>query len=214
MTLSRSLDHLTSKLRFGREHDVLWHTRLFAARHVGGPLLRQIELAVEEGPAFGAGIGQEDTDLAVLAFASGARILAFDADRLGALLEKAGLINDEDGIVVTEVLDDIRAEVVADLIGIPVSRGKQALDAIGRGVADMFSDLPAILALDGTDESAEVVVSLLARFSAEKVMGDALMKSGKADGPSTNLGGIELILNHAFLPPFFTAWLLFYQVRL
>jgi hypothetical protein len=78
----------------------------------------------------------------------------------------------------------------------------------------MFGDLPAILAFDRTDESAEIVVGLLARFSAGKVLGDALMKSGKADGPSTNLSGIEVILNHALAPPFFTAWLIFYQVRL
>jgi hypothetical protein len=201
-------------LGLGLKGDLLRHTCLLAAGHVGGPLLREIELAIEEGATFGAGIGEEDADLAVLAFASGAGILAFDANRLGAFLEKSGFINDEDSIVITEVFNDIRLEVVADLFGIPVSSSEEALDAIGSSVADVFSDLPAILAFNGTDESAEIVVGLLARFSAEKAVGDALMKSGKTDGPPTNLGGIELILNHAFLAPFFTAWLLFYQMRL
>jgi hypothetical protein len=131
-----------------------------------------------------------------------------------AFLEKAGFVNDPDSIRMAEMLDDIGLEVIADLLGIPVSSGEEALDAIGRGVADVFGDLPAILAFKGADESAEIVVGLLARFSAEKVVGNALMKSGETDGPSANLGGIELILKHTFLPPFFTAWLLFYQVRL
>jgi hypothetical protein len=201
-------------LGLGLKGNLRRHTCLLAPGHVGSPLLREIEFAVKEGAASRAGIGKEDADLAVLAFASGAGILALDADRLGPLLEEAGFINDQDGVFVTEMLDDIGLEVIADLFGVPVSSSEEALDAVGSSVADVFGDLPAILAFDGADEGAEIVVSLLARFSTEKVVGDALMKSGKTDGPSANLGGIEVIVNHAFLAPFFTAWLLFYQVRL
>jgi hypothetical protein len=123
-----------------------------------------------------SGIGQEDADLAILAFAGGATILAFDADGFGALLEEASFVDDEDGLRVAKVLNDIGSQVVTDLVGIPVSNSEQALDIIRGGVADVFGDLPAILAFNWADECAKVVIRLLARFSTGKVLGDALMQ--------------------------------------
>jgi hypothetical protein len=114
----------------------------------------------------------------------------------------------------TKIFDDIALEIITDLVGIPVGSGEQALDAIWGCVTDMFGDLPSILALDGADEGAEIVVGLLARFSADKMVRNPLMESRETDSPSANLGGIEIVLNQGGAPPFFTAWLLFYQVRL
>jgi hypothetical protein len=88
------------------------------------------------------------------------------------------------------------------------------LDAIGGGLTNVFGDLLAVLAFDGADEGTEIVVGLLARFSADKVLGDALMQGGKADGPSPYFSRIEVSLNHAWAPPVLTAWPVFYQVRL
>ena len=56
------------------------------------------------------------------------------------------------GVRMPEVLHDIGAQIIADLIGVPVGGREQALDAIrGRG-AHVFSNLPAIFAFDGADQ--------------------------------------------------------------
>jgi hypothetical protein len=152
--------------------------------------------------------------LAILAFAGGATVLAFDADRFGALLEEASFIDDQHRILVAEVLDDVALEIIANLVSVPVSGSEQALDAIGSGGTEMFGDLPAILAFNWADEGTKVVEGELARFGAHKVPGNVLIERGETDSPAANLSGIEVLVNHALMPPFLTAWLLFYQVRL
>jgi len=116
-----------------------------AARPIRGPLLGQIQFAVKKRATGGRGVGHKHADLTVLTFAGGAAILAFDADGLGAFLEEAGFINDQHRIGMAEVLDDVGTQVVADLIGVPVGGGEQALHAIRRGGAAVFGDLPLFL---------------------------------------------------------------------
>lgn len=112
------------------------------------------------------------------------------------------------------MLDDIGLEIIADLVGIPLSSGKQALHAIrGRGTK-MFSDLPAILAFNWTDQRAEIVVGLLTWFGANKMLGDPLVQSRQSDRPAPNLCNIKVFHNHARLLLSVIAWLLLYQVRL
>jgi hypothetical protein len=58
------------------------------------------------------------------------RGLALNPDRGGALLEIAGLIDDQHRFIVLQLLDDEAAEVVADCIGIPPGPGQQMLQAV------------------------------------------------------------------------------------
>ncbi len=54
-----------------------------------------------------SGIAEKDADLAVLDAPGRAGVLALHTDRMGALLHKAGLVQHQHAIGITEVLDDI-----------------------------------------------------------------------------------------------------------
>src|SRR5262245_35466083 len=61
-----------------------------------GPLFRQIRLSVDECRPFGAGIQEENADLAIRSAASRAAVLWRDPCGLLPFLEKARLIDHED----------------------------------------------------------------------------------------------------------------------
>ena len=91
--IHRPRQHLLGELRLGVEGDLLGDVRLGAASGVGGPLLGQVQLPVDQRPPPWAGVGEEHPDLAVLDPPGGARVLALHPGRLGALLEEPGLIH-------------------------------------------------------------------------------------------------------------------------
>jgi hypothetical protein len=72
--------HLCRDRWFGGEADILRHMRCCPALGIGGPILRQIELAVDEAMALGH-ISSEHADLAVGDLARRARVLASDSTR-------------------------------------------------------------------------------------------------------------------------------------
>lgn len=59
-------------------------------------------------------LAEKDADLAILDAPCGAAGLAFDPYRMSPFLEKAGLIDDQDSIVVAEVAYDVAVQIVAD----------------------------------------------------------------------------------------------------
>ena len=127
-------------------------------------------------------------------------MLPFDADGLGAFLEETGLIDDEHGLGMPEVLDDIGPQIVADLIGIPVGGSEQPLDPIGGRGAHVFSNLPAIFAFNRTDQRPYVSIRQLTGFRPHKVLGNPLMQGGQADRPPPNLRRIQVLHYHAIFP--------------
>jgi hypothetical protein len=92
------------------------------------------------------GIHQIDRDLGVLDAASGAGVLALDPDRGGALLEVAGLVNDQHRPGVAQVLDHTVADVIPDRVFIPHRPAEQVLHPVGASVASVLGDRPAVLA--------------------------------------------------------------------
>src|SRR5687768_6354226 len=89
-------EHLFGEFGLGAHPDLLWYSSLFASLLVFGPLLGQIQLAVDESLTPIGSVGQEHSHLAVLRLACGAGVLALDPDALLALLDEARLIDDED----------------------------------------------------------------------------------------------------------------------
>ena len=73
-----------------------------------------------------SGIGEEDTDLAVLRPARSTGVLPLDPGRADALLQEARVVHDQHRAGVTEVLDDVVTHVVQDVIGVPVASGSAA----------------------------------------------------------------------------------------
>ena len=116
--------------------------------------------------AMPAGIGEKHPDLTVLDAAGGAGVLAFDAGRLVALLEKAGLVEHQHGVRIAEMLDDIGAQVIAHGVGIPVHAGEEILHAIGAGIAGGFRQVPAVLALERREQALQIGPGAAAWFDA------------------------------------------------
>src|SRR5262245_42165663 len=98
--------------------------------------------------SLGTGIPQEDTDLTVLHPTGRATVLAGDAAGFGALLEKAGFVYDQHGVWIAQMLDHVGAQVIAHPVRVPDRPIQQMLQSVGRAVAGLFGQLPAVLALE------------------------------------------------------------------
>ena len=84
----------SARLRLGLKCDVVGNARLGAARGIVGPALGQIQLEVDGDVLLRRRDRQADADLAVRDLAGRAGVLALHADRVLALLEKAGVVDD------------------------------------------------------------------------------------------------------------------------
>ena len=104
----RPFQHDAGLVRLGPERRILGNAGVVTTLPVLNPVLRQIEFPIEErAPAIRCGIIQEDTDLTILDLARGATVLSFHSGRLSALLDEAGLVNDQRATLEAEVIFDI-----------------------------------------------------------------------------------------------------------
>ena len=143
----RPLEHRQAELGLGGERDLLGHAGLGPARPVRRPAFRQIERTVDQGPAVAAGIGQEHADLAVLDPPRRAAVLPLHARRLAALLEKAGLVQDQHAARIAQMLGHIGPQIVADRVRVPAHPAQELLHPVRRPVPGRLRQLPAVLAL-------------------------------------------------------------------
>src|SRR6202795_20508 len=120
-------DHSRRELWFGRKADIGGHVCGFQATWIVGPFLRKIQRAIDERMTVARNIGSEDADLAVRDLACGTSILPRHAARRLALLEKAGLVDHDDRIVIRQMLDDIIADDIAQATSIPIVATEDAL---------------------------------------------------------------------------------------
>ena len=119
-----------------------------------------------------AGVAKENADLAVLDAPRRAGVLAVDAGRLGALLEKAGLIQHQDCVVITQVLDHIGPQIIAERIGVPVDAREELLHAVWRVVAGRLGEVPAVLPLQGSQQALKISQGASARLRAPEPGGN------------------------------------------
>src|ERR1700682_3116250 len=111
---------LPSRALFGRKADIGGHACGFQAIWIVDPFLRKIQRAIDERMTVARNIGSEDSDLAVRDLACGTSVLPRHSARRLALLEKAGLVDHKDRIVIRQMLDDIIADDIAQAISIPI----------------------------------------------------------------------------------------------
>src|SRR4029453_15605346 len=75
-----TLQHDLGELRLGPKPNPLGDLGGPAARRILGPALGQVQLPVDHRPPLGAGVGQEDAELAVVDLAGRAGVLALHPD--------------------------------------------------------------------------------------------------------------------------------------
>jgi hypothetical protein len=138
-------NHPGRKLRLRGKADT-WRMCRFEAPRIIRPALRQIERAVHEGMTVARHIGREYPDLAIRDLPGRTGVLSrHSAGRL-ALLEIAGLVDDQHCVFVTEVLDHIIAHQIAQLVCVPAVSAQKLLLAPRAGIARRFRPHPASLA--------------------------------------------------------------------
>jgi hypothetical protein len=116
------------------------------AGRIVGPGFGQIERPVDEGVTVPGHVGREHADLAVGDLAGRARVLARDAAGALALLEKAGLVEDQHGIRVGQRLQRVVAHEVAQHVRLPAAATEDGLLAPRAGIARRLGPHPAGLA--------------------------------------------------------------------
>src|SRR5690606_8229033 len=138
------------------------------------PSLWQIEFPVDQRVAVPAGISQEDTYLAILNATSRAAVLTGNPGRVATFLQKTGLINNQHSLLITQIVEDILPQLIADTIGIPKRTAEQMLNAIRRRLAKRFGQPPAILTSHRTHQPTQVTHRLFPCFRTRKMLTDAL----------------------------------------
>src|SRR3981189_3151568 len=149
----RACDHSRRKLWFGRKARAGRHVCGLQTIWIVGPFLWKIQRAIDERMAMTGNVGREDADLAVRNLACRTGVLPRHTARRVALLEKAGLVDDEDGIVICQMLDDIVAHDIAQGIGIPIPATKDSLLPPWTRIASCLRPHPAGLALLITEQT-------------------------------------------------------------
>jgi len=144
--LERPLDHRDRDRRLGGEVQVVGHVSGTPAIRLIGPAPGQVELAIDEGVAAIGHVGGEHADLAVGDLACRAGVLPLHPAGRGALLEKAGLVDDQHGIRHRQGREGIVAHQVAQRVGLPAATTEDGLLPPGAGIARRLGAHPASLA--------------------------------------------------------------------
>src|SRR5215210_6046489 len=194
-----SPEHLLGKLGFGAHTDPLGHRRPFASPRIFGPLLRQIQLSVDEPPPPLRSVSQKHSDLAVLRLACGAGVLALDPGALVPLLDEARLVDDEDALLARQVFEYVAPQFVAHGVRVPIRSSQQVLDTVWRGVPRDLGQLPTILALGTGEQTAQIIPRPLARFGADEMRREALVHRLQFLGPRTQRFPIHRLGHHVLL---------------
>src|SRR5471030_2821686 len=140
-------DHSRRELWFGRKADIGGHVCGFQAIWIVGPFLRKIQRAIDERMTVARNVGSEHADLAVRDLAGRTSVLPRYSARRLALLEKAGLVDHQDRIVIRQMLDAIIAYDIAQGIGIPIHATQDRLLTPWAGIASRLRTHPTGLAL-------------------------------------------------------------------
>jgi hypothetical protein len=132
-------------------------------------------------------IRKVDRDLGVLNPARGAGVLALHPCRTGPLLEVSGFVNHEHGIVVTEVVDDVTAEIVTDQVGVLDGAGQQMLQRIRCLRAAVLGDGPAVLPVQIGEQTEHQLGCVSACFVPGKRAADPVQHVSEPGPPSVRV---------------------------
>jgi hypothetical protein len=113
--------------------------------------------------------------------------------RTDALLQKPGVIDDQDGIAVSEVFHHVVAHVVQDLVGVPLDPVQQPVDAIGPLVPGLLRQRPAVLALQRRNQPTPVSQRRLTRLLPVELVYEPLMESTQFTRPQPDISKVPTL---------------------
>jgi hypothetical protein len=89
----------------------------------------------------GTDVREKDADLAVGDRPCRATILGLHPNGFVPFLEESGRIENQHGLVISQVFQDVGPRIIADRIGIPLCRRQQALHPVRGRVSGLFRQL-------------------------------------------------------------------------
>jgi transposase len=141
----RSRDHSAGNLRLRRKPHIVRHTRRLQAIGIVHPLLWQIKGTIDKGLAVARHVTSKHANLAVGDLARRARVLACYPARFLALLQETGLINDKNRRLVGKRFQRVRADDIAQCIGVPPAAAQDRLLTPRPAIARRFRPHPTCL---------------------------------------------------------------------
>src|SRR5262249_27919733 len=130
-------------------------------------------------------VSKKHPDLAILHSTCGATILTRHPNRLLALLEKPGFIEDHRRVWIAHGLDQIGAQIIADGFRIPACPSQQMLETIGRRIPIDFCQLPAVFALHRTEQTPDIGPCVVTGFAPREVRHEPPFYLGQPEAPFT-----------------------------
>jgi hypothetical protein len=166
-------DHALTQFGFGLKRERLGDVDRLSARQISAPVLRHIQLAINESMAQSSDVAEKDAHLTILDLAAHATILRGHGCGVLSAFGKATFIEHQQGegsllrwgVRGEQALFDQSAQLIADGVLIPDGLREQALHARGGGFSRLFGDLPAIFAWDITEDGLQVAQSILVDFA-------------------------------------------------
>ena len=74
---------------------------------------------------------------------------------LGPLLQEAGLVRDQHPVGVPQLVSDVRADVIADLVSVPLRRPEQPLQLVRCAVPGVFGQPPTVLPTNARQKTGD-----------------------------------------------------------
>src|SRR4029078_4836576 len=105
---------------------------------------------------------------------------------LRALLQKAGLVDNQHPLPIGQMPDHVPATQLARRLLVPLHVREQPLRAPRPAVAEMLGQLPAVLAFHRTQQALEIETSLPTRRGASKQLAQAAVQRTQLRAPIKN----------------------------
>src|SRR6201987_2060967 len=128
-------------------------------------------------------VGGEHSDLAIGDLARRASVLARDAARGLALFQKAGLIDDQNRVLITKRFQRVLTDNVAQRVGVPLPPAQDRLLAPGAWIAGRFRSHPTRLAWLVAQQSVEKLPHRGCNALLRKQPTDALLDLSQRRSP-------------------------------
>jgi len=109
------------------------------------------------------------------------------------LFQEPGLVQHQHRLPISQLLEDVAAQLVADGLGLPWRPPQHVLEAIGGGVTAHFRQLPAVLALGRTQQPAPRGHRPLPRLGPLEIGRQAAFKIVEVGRPALDHGDVQVL---------------------
>jgi hypothetical protein len=113
-----------------------------------------------------------------------------DAGRTDALLQEAGVIDDQHGVAVPEVFHDVLTHIVQVLVGVPLDPVQQPMDTIRSRMTCLFGKCPAVLPLQRSNQPPHIRKGRLPRLRPAEPMHEPLLQPAQLISPQPDISKV------------------------